>query len=68
VKASLPAWKYKPSWYILATNDKAVPPDLQRAMSQRMNANTVTVESSHFSMISHPKEVLEVIRKATASS
>ncbi|GAB4218064.1 MAG: alpha/beta hydrolase [Synechococcales cyanobacterium] len=68
VKASSPAWRDKPSWYILATNDKAVPPDLQRDMSQRMNAKIVTVESSHFPMISHPKEVLGVIREATTSS
>lgn len=68
VKASSPAWKDKPSWYILATNDKAVPPDLQRDMSQRMNAKTFTVESSHFPMISHPEEVLGLIREATVSS
>jgi pimeloyl-ACP methyl ester carboxylesterase len=68
VKASSPAWRDKPSWYILTTNDKAVPPNLQRDMSQRMNAKTVTVESSHFPMISHPKEVLGVIREAAESS
>jgi len=68
VKAGLPAWKDKPSWYILTTNDKAVPPDLQRDLSQRMGAKTITVESSHFPMISHPKEVLAVIREAAASS
>jgi pimeloyl-ACP methyl ester carboxylesterase len=68
VKASSPAWRDKPSWYILATNDKAVPPDLQRELSQRMNAKTITVESSHFPMISHPKEVLEVIREVAVSS
>jgi len=68
VKASLSAWKDKPSWYIMATNDKAVSPDLQRDLSQRMRAKTITVESSHFPMISHPKEVLGVIREAAASS
>lgn len=67
-KAGLPAWKNKPSWYILATNDKAVPPDLQRDLSQRMGATTTTVESGHLPMISHPKEVLEVIREATTNS
>lgn len=68
MKASSPAWRDKPSWYILATHDRAVPPDLQRDMSQRMGAKTVTVESSHFPMISHPQEVLAVIREATVSS
>lgn len=68
VKAGLPAWKDKPSWYVLTTNDKAAPPDLQRDLSQRMSAKTITVESSHFPMISHPKEVLEVIKEATANN
>lgn len=68
VKAHLAAWKEKPSWYILATQDQAVPIDLQRDMSQRMNAKTVAVASSHFPMISHPEEVLAVIRAAAASS
>lgn len=68
VKMGLTAWKNKPSWYILATNDRAVPPDLQRDLSQRMGAKTVTIESSHFPMFSHPKEVLEVIKEATANS
>lgn len=68
VKASAPAWRDKPSWYIIATNDKAVPPELQHDLSQRMNAKTTTVESSHFPMISHPKEVLDVIREAAAKS
>ncbi len=67
VKAGLPAWKDKPSWYILATNDKSVPPDLQRDLSQRMSAKTIIVESSHFPMISHPKEVLEVIKEVMAT-
>ena len=68
VKAGLPAWKDKPSWYVLTTNDKAAPLDLQRDLSQRMSAKTITVESSHFPMISHPKEVLEVIKEATANN
>jgi pimeloyl-ACP methyl ester carboxylesterase len=67
VKMGVPAWRDKPSWYILATDDRAVPPDLQRDLSQRMRAKTVNVASSHFPMFSHLNEVLEVIREATAS-
>ncbi|MEQ8995741.1 MAG: alpha/beta hydrolase [Coleofasciculus sp. B1-GNL1-01] len=67
-KADVPAWKTKPSWYIIANNDQAVPPDLQRDLSKRMQAKTVTLESSHFAIISHAKEVLEVIREAAANS
>ncbi|GAB4378382.1 MAG: alpha/beta hydrolase [Elainellaceae cyanobacterium] len=68
VKAGKPAWKDKPSWYVLATNDQAVPPALQRDLAQRMHANTISVESSHFPMISHPQDVLNVIKEAIASS
>lgn len=67
VKAGSPAWKNKPSWYIVANNDKAVPPDLQRDLSERMGATTISVESSHFPMISQPQKVLEVIRAAANS-
>jgi pimeloyl-ACP methyl ester carboxylesterase len=67
VKAGAAAWKGKPSWYVIATNDKAVPPDLQYKLSRRMGATTVSVPSSHFPMISHPDEVLAVIREAAAS-
>jgi pimeloyl-ACP methyl ester carboxylesterase len=68
VKAGLPAWTNKPSWYILATNDRAVPPDLQRHLSERMGATTTAVESSHFAMIACPQAVLDVIRAAAANS
>ncbi|MGQ4647285.1 alpha/beta fold hydrolase [Lyngbya aestuarii] len=68
VKADTPAWKNKPSWYIIANNDRAVPPDLQRKLSKRMRATTVVLESSHCAMISHTKEVLSVIREAAANS
>jgi pimeloyl-ACP methyl ester carboxylesterase len=67
VKAGFPAWKNKPSWYLLTANDKAVPPDLQRDLAQRMKAKTTTVESHHFPMISRPQEVLAVIREARVS-
>ena len=58
------AWKTKPSWYIVATQDRTVHPDLERFFAQRMNATTHEVESSHVAMLSHPEEVLDVIRDA----
>lgn len=64
----VPAWKHKPSWYIIANNDRAVPPDLQRNWSQRMRATTVSVESSHAVTISHPEAVLTIIQKAATHS
>ena len=64
--AGQPAWKQKPSWYLLATEDRAVPLALQQELADRMGATTVSVPSGHFPMISHPDEVLAVIRAAAA--
>lgn len=67
-KAGSPAWKNKPSWYIVANNDQAVSPDFQRDTAKRIGATTIVVESSHVAMMSHAKEVLDVIREAAATS
>jgi pimeloyl-ACP methyl ester carboxylesterase len=58
------AWKSKPSWYVLATRDQTVHPELQRFVSKRMGAKMVEVDSSHVPMLSHPDVVVDVIRKA----
>ncbi len=59
------AWKTKPSWFVVAAEDRAIPPALEKAEAERMKATTVTVASSHLVMVSHPKEVADVIEKAT---
>jgi pimeloyl-ACP methyl ester carboxylesterase len=61
------AWKTKPSWYIVATEDRTVQPDLERFFAKRMNATTYEVESSHVVMLSQPEFVLDVIRDAVAA-
>jgi pimeloyl-ACP methyl ester carboxylesterase len=61
------AWKTKPSWYIVATEDRTVQPDLERFLAKRMNATTYEVESSHVVMLSHPDFVLDVIRDAATA-
>jgi pimeloyl-ACP methyl ester carboxylesterase len=58
------AWKSKPSWYIVAKNDRTVHPELQRFVAKRMGATTYEVDSSHVPMLSQPKLVLDVIRTA----
>jgi len=58
------AWKTKPSWYIVASEDRTVQPELERFVAQRMNATTYEVESSHVPMLSQPEFVLDVIREA----
>jgi pimeloyl-ACP methyl ester carboxylesterase len=60
----VPAWKSLPSWYMVATNDEAIPPDAERLFAQRMGATTVEVESSHVPMGSHPDEVAALIQTA----
>ena len=58
------AWRTKPSWYIVATNDKTVHPQLQRDGAKKMGASTFEVATSHVPMLSKPDFVLDVIRKA----
>jgi pimeloyl-ACP methyl ester carboxylesterase len=61
------AWRTKPSWYIVANNDRTVHPDLERFAAKRMGAHTYDVDSSHVPMLSHPDFVLDVIRAAANS-
>ncbi len=60
----VPAWKSRPSWYLVAANDEAIPPDAERMFAQRMGATTVEVPSGHLAMVSHPAEVVTLIRAA----
>lgn len=65
------AWKTKQSWYIVAAEDRTVPPELERSAAKRMGATTVELRSSHVPMLSQPHAVLDVIRaaaKAVASA
>lgn len=62
-----PAWRTKPSWYLVAQQDHAIVPDLQRFMSKRIGATTREVDSSHTPMLSHPDAVLDLIRTAAAT-
>ena len=61
------AWRTKPSWYIVANNDRTVQPDLERFVAKRMGAHTYDVDSSHVAMLSQPDFVLDVIRAAANS-
>jgi pimeloyl-ACP methyl ester carboxylesterase len=59
-----PAWKSKPSWYLVATNDRMIPPDAQRAMSKRAGATVVEAAGSHAIYVSQPQAVAALIAKA----
>ncbi|TPN37055.1 alpha/beta hydrolase [Mesorhizobium sp. B2-3-3] len=66
-KVTQAAWKRKPSWYIVSKDDRAISPELETAAAKRMNAKTTVLESSHVSLLSHPKEVAAVIEEAATS-
>jgi pimeloyl-ACP methyl ester carboxylesterase len=60
----VPAWKSLPSWYLVATDDEALPPDAERLFAKRMGATVVEVPSSHLAMVSHPGDVEKLIGAA----
>ena len=59
-----PAWKKKPSWYLVSTEDKMIPPDAQRAMSKRAGSTVVEAKGSHAVYVSQPQAVANLIAKA----
>jgi pimeloyl-ACP methyl ester carboxylesterase len=61
---SEPAWKTKPSWYLVTTDDKMIPPDAQRAMSRRAGSTVVEVKGSHSVYVSQPQAVASIIEQA----
>ena len=62
--ATQPAWKTKPSWYLVSTEDRMIPPDAQRAMSKRAGSTVVEVKGSHAVYVSQPQAVADLIVKA----
>jgi pimeloyl-ACP methyl ester carboxylesterase len=64
----VPAWKALPSWYLVATEDQAIPPDAERLFASRMGATTIEVPSSHVAMVSHPDEVARLITTAAEAT
>jgi len=60
----VPAWKALPAWFMVAEGDQTIPPDAERLFAKRMGATTVEVSSNHVAMVSHPEEVLQLIKKA----
>ena len=64
----VPAWKTLPSWYLVATDDQALPPDAERMFASRMGAMTVEIPSSHVPMVSHPGDVARLIETAAEAA
>lgn len=64
---SEPAWRSKPSWYLVVTDDKMIPPDAQRAMSKRAGSKVVEVKGSHAIYVSQPEAVAALIEEAATA-
>jgi pimeloyl-ACP methyl ester carboxylesterase len=67
-EVTVPAWKSKPSWYIIAANDRTISPDLEAAQAKNIGATTTTVPSSHVIMLAQPSKVAAVIFDATSKA
>jgi pimeloyl-ACP methyl ester carboxylesterase len=67
-KVTSPAWKTKPTWYMVATADRSINPDQERMMAKRANAKVVEVNASHVAYMSHPKETAKLIEEAATSA
>jgi pimeloyl-ACP methyl ester carboxylesterase len=63
-----PAWKQLPTWFEVSESDHIIPPDAQRLFAQRMNAITISLNSSHASLVTHPDEIAQLILNATKGS
>lgn len=67
-KTTHAAWRSKPSFYAVSTEDRTINPDLERFMAKRMGAKTIEIKSSHLSLISHPQEVTDLILEAAGQT
>ena len=66
-KTAHAAWRSKPSFYAVSTEDRTINPDLERFMAKRMGADTIEIKASHLSLISHPQEIADLILKAASA-
>ena len=64
-KSGPPAWKQLPSWFEVSEGDHIIPPEAERMFAKRMNATTISLNSSHASLVSHPNEIAQLIINAT---
>ena len=67
-KVKTPAWKTRPSWYMVASADRSINPEQERMMAKRAHAKTVEVNASHVAYMSHPKETAKLIEEAATSA
>jgi pimeloyl-ACP methyl ester carboxylesterase len=63
-RTTVAAWRSKPSWYQVSTQDRTINPELERFLAKRMRATTIELASSHLSLLSHPREISDLILQA----
>jgi pimeloyl-ACP methyl ester carboxylesterase len=63
-RTTVAAWRDKPSWYAVSTQDQTISPDLERFLAKRMKATTVELDAGHLSLVSHPQEIADLILAA----
>jgi pimeloyl-ACP methyl ester carboxylesterase len=63
-KTTVAAWRSKPSWYAISKRDRTTSPQLERFLAKRMKAKTIELDSGHLSLISHPRQITELILRA----
>jgi pimeloyl-ACP methyl ester carboxylesterase len=66
-KTTNAAWRSKPTFYAVSTQDRTINPDLERFMAKRMGAKTIEIEASHLALISHPAAITDLILEALAA-
>jgi pimeloyl-ACP methyl ester carboxylesterase len=67
-KVTKPAWKTKPTWYMVAAHDRSINPEQERMMAKRARAKTVEVNASHVAYMSYPAEAAKLIEEAATSA
>ena len=67
-RTTVAAWRSRPCWYQVSTEDRTINPELQRFLAQRMKATTIELRSSHVSLLSHPREIADLIRAAAGQA
>ena len=60
-RTTMAAWKSKPSWYAISTQDRTISPELQRFLARRMDATTIKIDSGHLTIITHPQQITQLI-------
>lgn len=67
-RATVAAWRSRPSWYAISLRDRTTSPELERFLSERMNATTIELDSGHLSLITHPQEIADLILEAASAT